>query len=114
MQHGVKYPGCKLIEGRGSSALIDGAEAALVQRLVKAGADKDLIYKPRELATKTDLQKLVGKKTFEELTADLYEKIPGKLKVDKAESSKPEWTPPNSAENDFAGEELSEYVKVAS
>lgn len=114
MQHGVKYPGCKLIEGRGSSALIDGAEATLVQRLVNAGADKDLIYKPAELATKTELQKLVGKKVFEGLTADLYKKIPGKLKVDKAESSKPEWTPPNSAVSDFDGEELSEYVKVVS
>ena len=85
-----------------------------MQRLVNAGADKDLIYKPLELATKTELQKLVGKKVFEGLTADLYKKIPGKLKVDKAESSKPEWTPPNSAVSDFDGEELSEYVKVVS
>lgn len=111
MQHGVSYPGCKLVEGRGSSALIDGAEATLVQRLVHAGADKDLIYKPKELATKTELQKLIGKKVFEGLTADLYTKIPGKLKVDKAESSKPEWTPPNSASSDFAEEDLTTYTK---
>ena len=89
-----------------------------VTKFIKActdfAVDAMQIYKPAELATKTELQKLVGKKVFEGLTADLYKKIPGKLKVDKAESSKPEWTPPNSAVSDFDGEELSEYVKVVS
>ena len=111
MQHGVKYPGVKLIQSAGRAVLIAGMEDELAKRLLTAGVDENLIYKPKELETRTNLIPLAGgKKAFESLAGDLYTKTEGKLKVDKAESSKPEWVPPNAAANDFDDEELKAYA----
>lgn len=41
----------------------------------------------------TELKSIVGKKRFEKLTANLYEKVAGDPKLDKAESKKEEWKP---------------------
>lgn len=73
---GVELPGWKLVEGRSIRKITnqEGVEKALTE----AGFDYDDIYKPLELRTITDLEKLVGKKQFNGLCGEFIEKPQGK------------------------------------
>ena len=71
MQEGVKFEGLKLVAGRTTMVLKDPDK--LVELLEKEGVEPTLLYKPKELCSKTELQRIVGKKRFDELTSDLYE-----------------------------------------
>ena len=77
----------------------------MVDVLLANGVDETLIYKPKELQSMTELKSLVGKKRFEELTKDLYEKQVGSPTIDKAESKKEEWKPGG----DFADVDVTLY-----
>lgn len=103
MQEGVKFEGLKLVAGRSTTILKDADK--LVEVLKAAGVDEALIYKPKELVSKTELTSIVGKKKFEELTAGLYEKQEGAPTIDKAESKKEEWKPGG----DFGDVDVSQY-----
>lgn len=91
MKEGVKFEGLKLVEGKVSYAL--KSEAKLIKVLKAEGINEILLYKPKELQSKTELQKLVGANRFNEITRDLYERVAGTPVVDKAESKKDEWKP---------------------
>lgn len=73
---GVALPGWKLVEGRSIRKITnqEGVEKALTE----AGFDYDDIYKPLELRTITDLEKLAGKKQFNTLCGEYIEKPQGK------------------------------------
>lgn len=73
---GVELPGWKLVEGRSIRKITnqEGVEKALTEE----GFDYDDIYKPLELRTITDLEKLVGKKQFNGLCGEFIEKPQGK------------------------------------
>lgn len=73
---GVELPGWKLVEGRSVRKITnqEGVEKALTE----AGFDYDDIYKPLELRTITDLEKLAGKKQFNALCGEFIEKPQGK------------------------------------
>ncbi|MEG1159350.1 MAG: DUF2800 domain-containing protein [Acidaminococcaceae bacterium] len=73
---GVILPGWKVVEGRSNRKIvdIDGAAGALNQ----AGYKTADIYKPQELRTITDLEKLIGKKLFTSLCSDFIDKPQGK------------------------------------
>lgn len=73
---GVQLPGWKIVEGRSVRKIVDpeGAAAALTE----AGYVRDQIYKPQELRTITDLEKLIGKKQFAVLAGNFVEKPAGK------------------------------------
>jgi Protein of unknown function (DUF2800). len=103
MQEGVKFEGLKLVAGRSTTILKDADK--LVEVLKAAGVDEALIYKPKELVSKTELTSIVGKKKFEELTVGLYEKQEGAPTIDKAESKKEEWKPGG----DFGDVDVSQY-----
>lgn len=103
MQEGVKFDGLKLVAGRSTTVLKDADR--LVDVLLANGVDETLIYKPKELQSMTELKSLVGKKRFEELTKDLYEKQVGSPTIDKAESKKEEWKPGG----DFADVDVTLY-----
>lgn len=103
MKEGVVFPGLKLVEGKVSYNLI--SEAKLIEALRAEGVQEVLMYKSRELQSKTELQKLVGPKRFKEITEGLYEKTAGDPTVDKAESKKEEWKPGG----DFADVDVSSY-----
>lgn len=103
MKEGVKFPGLKLVEGRASANLKD--ETKLIEVLKGEGVDEILLYKPKELQSKTELQKLVGTKRFNEITKGLYERVPGNPVVDKEESKKEEWKPGG----DFGGVNIDEF-----
>lgn len=103
MKAGVKFEGLKLVAGRSTTVLKD--QDKLIQILKDEGIDDALIYKPKELVSMTELKSIVGKKRFEELTADIYEKVAGNPTLDKAESKKEEWKPGG----DFGEVDVSKY-----
>lgn len=73
---GVQLPGWKIVEGR-SIRKITNQDAAAVA-LNKAGHKTTEIYKPQELRTITELEKLVGKKQFAAICSEYIEKPQGK------------------------------------
>lgn len=73
---GTELPGYKIVEGRSVRKITD--PGALGKRLMEAGWERERIYRPRELRTLTDLEKLTGKKRFAELSEGLVEKPKGK------------------------------------
>lgn len=73
---GVQLAGWKVVEGRSVRKITDQDSAALA--LNKAGYKTTEIYKPQELRTITDLEKLTGKKQFAAICGDFIEKPQGK------------------------------------
>lgn len=73
---GVQLKGWKIVEGRSVRKITDqdGAAAALN----KAGFKTTEIYKPQELRTITELEKLTGKKQFAVICGEYVEKPQGK------------------------------------
>lgn len=72
---GVRYAGWKVVEGRSIRQYKE--QDAVVQRLVDGGWKEELLFE-RKLLGITAMEKLVGKKKFNELLAGLVEKPPGK------------------------------------
>lgn len=73
---GVQLAGWKIVEGRSVRKITDQEGAAVA--LNKAGYKTTEIYKPQELRTITDLEKLTGKKQFAAICGDYIEKPQGK------------------------------------
>lgn len=73
---GREVEGWKAVEGRSVRKIADEENFAKV--LIGAGFDEVMIYKPKQLETITNLEKLVGKKEFSDLGKDFIEKPPGK------------------------------------
>lgn len=93
---GIKYPGWKLVEGR-SNRVIDDPDA-LAKVLTKEGYKEEKLYKPKALEGLTALEKLVGKKKFNELAARFISKPTGKPTLVTLADKRPEL---DSAEEDF-------------
>lgn len=73
---GVKFPGWKIVEGRSVRKITDTQAAG--DALQAAGYKAEEIYKPTELRTITDLEKLTGKKQFATICGDYIDKPQGK------------------------------------
>jgi hypothetical protein len=79
VKNGKKWPGYKLVTGR-SNRVITNPEG-LAEVLLMEGTDEALIYeppRPRELVGLGELEKIVGKKNFAELSKGFVEKPAGK------------------------------------
>ena len=82
---GILYPGWKVVEGKSNRKYTD------VAKIVETLLDQDIgdIYKPIELKGITDMEKTVGKKTFNDLCGGYVEKPQGKatlvIETDKRE-----------------------------
>ena len=82
---GIDYPGWKLVEGRSNRKYTD------VAKIVETLLENEIgdIYKPSELRGITDMEKTVGKKTFNDLCGIYVEKPQGKatlvIETDKRE-----------------------------
>lgn len=73
---GVQLPGWKIVEGRSIRKITDTNSVA--DALTKSGYTQSDIYKPIEMRTITELEKLVGKKQFAALCGEWVNKPQGK------------------------------------
>ena len=98
--HGVRWPGWKLVEGRSNRKYVDDDE--VIRALKNAGyTEKDIFEEVLKGITK--MEKLLGKKKFAELLteADLIVKPPGKPTLVPESDRRPEIDPLASAKKDF-------------
>lgn len=97
---GVTLPGWKLVEGRSVRKIVDqdGAAAALN----KLGYEATEIYKPQELRTITELEKMVGKKLFGEACGQYIDKPQGKPTLAPLSDKRQPIDPTAAAANDFS------------
>ncbi len=93
---GAEFEGFKLVAGRAVRKVTDPSE--LASRMEEAGHED--VWKPRELKTITELESLVGKKLFAELSRGLIDKPEGKLTLVPL-SDKREPLHVNTAAEDF-------------
>ncbi len=95
---GNKISGYKVVEGR-TKRMVQDAEA-LARELRHDGYDDSLIWRPREVETLTNLEKLVGKKAFAERYADYITKPKGSPTLVKESDKRPEWCE-DDLQNDY-------------
>ena len=99
VNHGKDWPGFKLIEGRSYRRYSDEAEAA--QILKAAGYSEEQIYSKNLLGI-TAMEKLLGKKRFNEILETVVIKPPGKPKLAPESDKRPAIK--STAEIDFKEE----------
>lgn len=98
VNHGARYPGFKLVEGRNCRTYTD--EAAVTERLENAGcSESDITVK--KLKGITDMEKLLGKKRFAELLDGLVIKPAGKPVLVRESDKRPELNTSDTAKADF-------------
>ena len=98
VNHGTKYPGFKLVEGRSCRTYTD--EAAVTERLESAGcSESDITVK--KLKGITDMEKLLGRKRFAELLDGLIVKPAGKPVLVPETDKRPELKTTDTAKADF-------------
>lgn len=73
---GVEIPGYKVVEGRSVRKITD--QSGLLVKLTMSGYEGEILMKPRELKGLGELEKIIGKKRFAELSAGFIEKPAGK------------------------------------
>lgn len=91
---GHRWPGFKVVAGRSNRRITDAAKA--IKLLRGAGYADDVIYKPLEIQTITDLEKTITKKKFGEILGSVVEKPPGKPTLVPADDERPEYDPVQS------------------
>ena len=91
---GHRWPGFKVVEGRSNRKITDEAKA--VKLLRGAGYADDVIYKPLEMQTITNLEKTITKKKFGEILGSVVEKPPGKPTLVPEDDKRPEYDPVQS------------------
>lgn len=90
LMDGQEIPSYKLVEGRSIRRISDADKA--VEHMHGLGYQDEDIYRPRELKTITDLEKMVGKKQFGTLFADCIIKPTGKPTVVHESDPRPAMT----------------------
>lgn len=96
---GKKWDGWKLVEGRSNRKYLD--EIKVADTLKSAGYDETIIYE-KKLYGITAMQKILGKKTFEELLNGLIIKPQGKPVLAPESDKRPEFSTADNAVRDFA------------
>lgn len=99
LNHGVRYPGFKLVEGRSNRIYTD--EDAVIAKLLEDAAytEKDILT--RKLKGITDMEKMLGKKKFEAVLGELVVKPQGKPVLVRTEDKRPEINSNENAKADF-------------
>ena len=106
VNNGKQWPGFKLVEGRSVRVITD--EAGVEDKLVAYGFKVEQIQKPAELLGITALEKVVGKKKFEELLKDFVIKPAGKPTLVPLADKRPPLNSLETAKLDFAETEVDE------
>lgn len=100
VNHGKKWPGMKLVEGKSNRTYSDQAEVA--KKLLGAGFAEELIYKPKELCGITEMEKLLTKKVFATTLEGLVFKPAGKPTLVPADDKRPELNSVEKIAEDFS------------
>lgn len=95
----VKFDGWKLVEGRSNRKYSDPEKIGEI--LQTKGYSEEIIYKPKELKGITDMTKILGKKTFEELLNDYIVKPPGKPVLVPESDKRPELNTMDKIKEEF-------------
>lgn len=106
VNNGKQWPGFKLVEGRSVRVITDETEA--VACLTNAGIPEDDLYKPKELLGITALEKVVGKKTFTEVSSTFVIKPAGKPTLVPLADKRPPLNSLETAKLDFADVDIEE------
>ena len=101
VNHGEKFPGMKLVEGRSIRTITD--EKGLADKLTKEGYTD--IYKPVEMKGITDLEKVCGKKNFVKLAGEFVTKPPGRPVLVPENDKRPVWAPDKEIIDELTKEE---------
>jgi hypothetical protein len=97
--HGVKFPGWKLVEGRSNRKYVD--ENAVIDKLKAEGYPEEVFYAPRKIWGITEMEKVLGKKLFEKHLRGLVIKPAGKPVLVPESDKRPELSSVASAQADF-------------
>jgi len=97
--HGKKWPGWKLVEGRSNRKYID--EGAVAKVLTAAEYPEEKIYAPKVIFGITAMEKSIGRKPFGELLSELVIKPAGKPTLVPESDKRPEIQSVASAAEDF-------------
>ena len=97
--HGVRYPGWKLVEGKSNRTYTD--EQAVADTLLIEGFKSEQIYEPKEILGITKMEKSIGKKKFTELLKEFIVKPSGKPTLADEADPRPELSSVASAAADF-------------
>lgn len=100
--HGARYPGWKLVEGRSSRKISDPKAAA--KELRAMGHTAGDYYREPELKTITALEKMLGRTAFNDALGNLVIKPQGKPALVPEADKRPEIGSAESAKDDFADE----------
>lgn len=101
VNHGVKWPGWKLVEGRSNRKYTDADKVANL--LLDAEYKEEQIYAPRSVLGITALEKEIGKKNFSALLGDFIIKPAGKPTLAPESDRRPEIQSLDAAKSDFDG-----------
>ncbi|CUH95908.1 hypothetical protein P22_1994 [Propionispora sp. 2/2-37] len=96
--HGVKWPGWKLVEGRSNRKYKD--DSIVADELLIAGYSEEQIYNKKLLGI-TDMEKLLGKKNFEAVIGAYIIKPPGKPVLVVESDKRPELNSSAKAAQEF-------------
>lgn len=99
VNEGIKYPGFKLVEGK-SIRKYARPDTEIGEYLLAMGYQEEDIYK-KELKGITDMEKLMGKKTFKEVFKDYIIKPQGKPTLVHTDDKRPEINSAEQAKDDF-------------
>jgi len=103
INHGAAFPGMKLVAGTSRRTVTKPDE--LVRYCVDHQlAEENKLYKPRELITLGELEKLIGTKKVTKELGEFIEKPEGKPTLVSVKDKRPEWTAEQSIINQFEEE----------
>lgn len=88
---GASLPGWKLVEGRSNRVITEPQKVA--EALIGSGIPEEMVWRPREIRTLTDLEKTAGKKQFAALAGQWITKPKGAPKLAEASDPRPEYNP---------------------
>lgn len=106
VNNGKQWPGFKLVEGRSVRVITDTDKVE--DKLLSAGYKTADIQRPAELLGITALEKVVGKKKFEELLKDFVIKPAGKPTLVPLADKRPPLNSLETAKLDFADVDIEE------
>lgn len=98
MLSGKEIFGWKIVEGRSNRAFTDYDRVVSVMEA--AGYKKEMLYQNTPLSL-TELEKMLGKKDFQDICGSLVVKPPGAPTIAKESDKRPAYNPRTSAAEDF-------------